>query len=142
MFLATEYECACVIIIFIDQKMFDDFRSVDVKVEAEAGAAEAAGEEAEGKKPCVGVFGSFSATLKDGMTLSFSTYGKTGEPVDGKKYAPEPYVPPRAPTPAPAGGAAADGGKGTPGKGKKEKGGKGTTPEPTQQQVGEPDCMF
>ena len=29
----------------------------------------------EPKKPCVGIFGSFSATLTDGMALSFSTYG-------------------------------------------------------------------
>ena len=35
------------------------------------------------KKPCVGRYGSFSAQLVDGMCISLSTYGPTGEPVDG-----------------------------------------------------------
>ena len=36
------------------------------------------------KKPCVGSFGSFSALLSDGMSLSLSIYGDVGEPADGR----------------------------------------------------------
>ena len=35
------------------------------------------------KKPCVGSFGSFSALLSDGMSLSLSIYGDLGGPSDG-----------------------------------------------------------
>ena len=38
---------------------------------------------AKSKKPCVGRFGSFTAQLADGMMLSLSTYGPSGEPEDG-----------------------------------------------------------
>ena len=36
------------------------------------------------KKPYVGSFGSFSALLSDGMSLSLSIYGDVGEPADGR----------------------------------------------------------
>ena len=35
-------------------------------------------------KPAVGCFGSFSAQLGSGMSLSFSTYGSEGEPINGE----------------------------------------------------------
>ena len=58
------------------------------------------------------------------VTSFFYNPGSSGEPHDGKKYAPEPYVAPRPPTPAPGDG------KATPGKGKGKDKGKAATPEP------------
>ena len=37
----------------------------------------------ETKKVCVGSYGSFTAQFKDGMCMSFSIYGPTGEPEGG-----------------------------------------------------------
>ena len=36
------------------------------------------------QKPCVGGFGSFSGQFSDGLSVSVSTYGSSGHPVDGK----------------------------------------------------------
>lgn len=36
------------------------------------------------EKSCVGRFGSFTAQFNDGMTLSVSTFGPSGEPPNGK----------------------------------------------------------
>ncbi|CAH1799483.1 unnamed protein product [Owenia fusiformis] len=76
------------------------------------------------KKPAIGSFASFSAQLSDGMCISLSTYGETGEPKDGKGHEPEPYIPPaRSPSPTPL----------SPNKGKKGDKGKEKappTPEP------------
>ena len=35
------------------------------------------------KKPCVGRFGSFVGQFNDGLSVSLSTYGSTGEPENG-----------------------------------------------------------
>ncbi|XP_076445026.1 sperm-associated antigen 17-like isoform X2 [Babylonia areolata] len=87
------------------------------------------GEQAEKEKkaPPVSQFGSLTATLIDGMVLSLSQWGATGETAEGKPYEPAPYVPP-APSPSPQPQAA------SPTKGKKERGKVSNTPEPASVQ--------
>ncbi|KAL5004776.1 hypothetical protein ScPMuIL_018232 [Solemya velum] len=54
------------------------------------------------KRKSVSAFGSITGLMKDGMTLSFSQYGATGESIDGKKRQPEPYIAPiTTPSPVP-----------------------------------------
>ena len=76
----------------------------------------------EGKNS-VSAFGSVTATLMDGMNVALSQFGPSGESSSGKKYEPEPYVPPpTSPSPGPPP---------SPAKSKKgEK--KAPTPEPVQ----------
>lgn len=38
------------------------------------------------KKPCVGQFGSFIGQFNDGMSISLSTYGGSGQPENGEDY--------------------------------------------------------
>ncbi|XP_050391323.1 sperm-associated antigen 17 isoform X2 [Patella vulgata] len=93
--------------------------------------------EVKEKKVIKSSFGSVTATLNDGMTLAVSQFGPTGEATEGKKYEPEPYIPPvtsPSPTSQPA----------SPGKTKKGSGDKGKekgapTPEPPQIQTEDPD---
>nr|KAG5690453.1 hypothetical protein BaRGS_010080 [Batillaria attramentaria] len=93
-------------------------------------------EEEKDKKPLpVSQFGSIAATLCDGMVISLSQWGATGEtaegykpeiykpPISGKPYEPAPYVPPASsPSPQPQ--------TASPTKGKKDKKGAQPTPEP------------
>nr|KAG5694504.1 hypothetical protein BaRGS_014235 [Batillaria attramentaria] len=81
-------------------------------------------EEEKDKKPLpVSQFGSIAATLCDGMVISLSQWGATGETAEGKPYEPAPYVPPASsPSPQPQ--------TASPTKGKKDKKGAQPTPEP------------
>ncbi|XP_041352537.1 sperm-associated antigen 17-like isoform X2 [Gigantopelta aegis] len=83
------------------------------------------------KKPfAVSAFGSITASLVDGMVLSYSCFGPNGETDAGKRYEPEPYVPPptiQSPTPPAV----------SPSKGKKDKGKGAATPEPREMPVEE-----
>ncbi|ESO93308.1 hypothetical protein LOTGIDRAFT_232733 [Lottia gigantea] len=90
---------------------------------------------AEGKKVVKSSFGSVTATLNDGMTLAVSQFGSTGEVPEGKKYEPQPYMPPvSSPTPV---SQPASPGKGKKGEKTKEKG--VPTPEPPQIQAEDGD---
>jgi hypothetical protein len=53
------------------------------KGEAEEEPQETKEEPKKPEKPCVGRFGSFCAQFDDGLSLSLSTYGSSGLPVNG-----------------------------------------------------------
>ncbi|XP_021376816.1 sperm-associated antigen 17-like isoform X5 [Mizuhopecten yessoensis] len=73
----------------------------------------------EKKTKSVSAFGSVTAHLQDGMSLSLSQFGPKGISEDGKKYEPKVYVPPPTtpsplPPPSPTKSKKGDKGKGAP----------------------------
>ncbi|XP_061176448.1 sperm-associated antigen 17-like isoform X2 [Saccostrea echinata] len=80
---------------------FEKSEKDDAKtVEGERGSSAQKTGKMDGEKSSVSAFGSITAQLMDGMTLSLSQYGASGESKDGKKYEPLPYTPPPS-TPVP-----------------------------------------
>ncbi|XP_056016110.1 sperm-associated antigen 17-like isoform X9 [Ostrea edulis] len=69
-------------------------------VEGDKGSSDGRTLKTDGDKNSVSAFGSVTAQLIDGMTLSLSQFGASGESKDGKKYEPIPYTPPPS-TPMP-----------------------------------------
>ncbi|CAG2231565.1 unnamed protein product [Mytilus edulis] len=99
-----------------DDKSVKDTESVGVKTNMSV--------KSEDKKTAVSAFGSITAQLMDGMTMSLSQFGESGTCEEAKKYEPKDYVaPPTTPSPAPP-----------PSPAKSKKGDKkGSTPEPPPQ---------